>query len=602
MQLARAVGGQDHDRRALARVDRPQLGDRDRKSRQNSSRNASNSSSARSISSISSTTGSLGLERLEQRAAQQEAPREQLALVDARPRRRAAAAAGAGSPSRRARGGGRCPRGTAGGSAARRSRPPAPRATSVLPTPASPSSSSGCSSATARKTASGQRAVGEVALPAERLADRVDGDVAARRSARQAAAGLLQRAAREHPRQVALVVRRGVEVGRRVGALGGVLGRARRSCSASSGWPRSASSTAVARSGIEPMCVSADAHVLARAVARLLDQRADADHRPVLGAAGELLVAEPQPSSAGTRTSVTTSPCSTAVVEVVLEQVGRRDLALRRRRPRASPSPRRPAAPPGGRRPGRRGPASRRSCPRLRTCWSAIVRRRLATRARGPRAPAGRRGGSSRRSASCPFSRCDAAQARHLAQVHEQRRRRQPQLHQRQQRVPAGQQLGVLAALGAARPSASSSDVGRDVVELGGITADASLAPPGSPPRPASGVSGMSMYVTPSGRSASITALVDRRRGGDRARLADALDAERVDRRRRLGAVGLEARQLRGAWAARSRRTCRSRAGRPRRRGPARRAPGRCAWTMPPWTWPSISIGLIAGPQSSTAT
>ena len=54
------------------------------KSARNSSRNASNSSSARSISSISSTTGSIGasLQRVEQRPAQQEAPREQLALVD----------------------------------------------------------------------------------------------------------------------------------------------------------------------------------------------------------------------------------------------------------------------------------------------------------------------------------------------------------------------------------------------------------------------------------------------------------------------------------------------------------------------------------------
>ena len=59
-----------------------------------------------------------------------------------------------------------------------------------------------------------------------------------------------------------------------------------------------------------------------------------------------------------------------------------------------------------------------------------------------------------------------AAQARDLAQVHEQRRRRQAQLHQRQQRVPAGQHLGVLAAV-AQRLERLVERVGCDVVELG---------------------------------------------------------------------------------------------------------------------------------------
>ena len=46
-------------------------------------------------------------------------------------------------------------------------------ATSVLPTPASPSTSSGSPSSPARNTDVGQGAVGEVALLAQRLADRV---------------------------------------------------------------------------------------------------------------------------------------------------------------------------------------------------------------------------------------------------------------------------------------------------------------------------------------------------------------------------------------------------------------------------------------------
>ncbi len=60
-----------------------------------------------------------------------------------RPRPRGAPAAAASSPSRRGRGGRRCPRGIAGGSGARSVAPARARATSVLPTPASPSSSSG---------------------------------------------------------------------------------------------------------------------------------------------------------------------------------------------------------------------------------------------------------------------------------------------------------------------------------------------------------------------------------------------------------------------------------------------------------------------------
>ena len=94
------------------------------------------------------------------------------------------------------------------------------------------------------------------------------------------------------------------------------------------------------------------------------------------------------------------------------------------------------------------------SVPRLRTCWSAIVRGGVRRQAQAGRSrPRG--ASSSRRSARARCAR-DAAQARDPPQVDEQRRRREPQLHQRQQRVPAGQELRVLAAVGRA-PSASSS-------------------------------------------------------------------------------------------------------------------------------------------------
>ena len=61
----------------------------------------------------------------------------------------------------------------------------------------------------------------------------------------------------------------------------------------------------------------------------------------------------------------------------------------------------------------------------------------------------------------------DAVQPGHLAQVDQQRRRGQPQLHQRQQRVSAGQELGVLAAVGE-RLDRIVERLRRGVVELGG--------------------------------------------------------------------------------------------------------------------------------------
>jgi hypothetical protein len=68
----------------------------------------------------------------------------------------------------------------------------------------------------------------------------------------------------------------------------------------------------------------------------------------------------------------------------------------------------------------------------------------------------------------------DPVQPRNLAQVDQQRRRGQPQLHQRQQRMPAGEQLGILADL-IERLNRLVKAVRRDVVELGGNHA---AAPP----------------------------------------------------------------------------------------------------------------------------
>src|SRR5215207_7657008 len=99
----------------------------------------------------------------------------------------------------------------------------------------------------------------------------------------------------------------------------------------------------------------------------------------------------------------------------------------------------------------------------------------------------------------------DAGESRHAPQVDEQRRRRQPQLHQRQQRVSARQHLGVLAAL-AQRALRRLERLRRDVVELG--------RDHDAPPwacwiafQTRIGVSGMSIDVTPSGASASSTEL-----------------------------------------------------------------------------------------------
>ena len=79
--------------------------------------------------------------------------------------------------------------------------------------------------------------------------------------------------------------------------------------------------------------------------------------------------------------------------------------------------------------------------------------------------------------------------------VDEHRRRREPQLHQRQQRVAAGQQLGLVAVLDE-RGDGGVGRVGPDVVEGGGDHADAPLLA-WIACHTRSGVAGMTMSVMP---------------------------------------------------------------------------------------------------------
>ena len=124
------------------------------KSESTSSRNASNSSSARSISSISSTTGSSGVDRLEQRPADEELRAEELLLRDGALLRGADVQQLARVVP--------LVDGVRDVEALVALEPDQPRvesavasafAASVFPTPASPSSSSGFSSASPRKSA-----------------------------------------------------------------------------------------------------------------------------------------------------------------------------------------------------------------------------------------------------------------------------------------------------------------------------------------------------------------------------------------------------------------------------------------------------------------
>ena len=90
-----------------------------------------------------------------------------------------------------------------------------------------------------------------------------------------------------------------------------------------------------------------------------------------------------------------------------------------------------------------------------------------------------------------------------------------------------------------------------------------------------SGVAGMSICVTPSPDSASMMRVDHRRRTADRARLAGALDAERIGLAGHLQQIDLDVRQIVGARQCVVHEDCRTAAGRACRSWCAPAAPGR---------------------------
>ena len=130
--------------------------------------------------------------------------------------------------------------------------------------------------------------------------------------------------------------------------------------------------------------------------------------------------------------------------------------------------------------------------------------------------------------------------SRDATDVDEHRGRREPQLHERQQRVPARDQLGVVAVLGQQRDGLVGR-AGAHVVELAGSSTSSSACDrfPDALGRR------RHVDVGDAERRERVDDRVHHRRGrGDRARLADALDAHRVRRARRDRVVELEAREL----------------------------------------------------------
>ena len=356
------------------------------------------------------------------------------------------------------------------------------------------------------------------------------------------------------------------------GALGGLLGR-RRDALVAQRLPaqRLLGRGRPQRGGAHVGEAYAD--VLAGPAVRL-HERDHADHRPVLGPAGELLVAPAVPVHGRQvhRGQDLVRPDGRG--EEVLEQVGGRDAALAARALDRDLAVHREGE---GGEVGCRVPVSHRAAD-----GAAVADLLVGDQRRGVRHDAHLFGVLEhrvrRQRADPPAAvvAVEAAQLADAADVDQQRRRREAQLHQREQRVAARKQLRVLAAL-AERRDGLVDAAHSLVVELGrdhcappssGLVGPLPAAPsPCSPtsrpcsvargPPPPSwaasiacrtriGVNGMSIHSTPSGRRASCTAPATAGVAAIVPGLADALDAERVDRRRRLRAVGLEARKLRG--------------------------------------------------------
>ena len=282
---------------------------------------------------------------------------------------------------------------------------------------------------------------------------------------------------------MATVVGRRVEVGGWVGALGGLLGRGgdRRLIERPPAQRLLGSARPQRR---RPHVGQADANVLARGVRGALDGRAHADSRPILAAAVELLIADAE--------AVERRQCHP-----------RQDLVggERRRHVAAKQLAR-------GDRPLARG-ALRGDMAVRDQQHGPEVRRRLAVGERAADRAAvshllvgDRRGGAGDEAELAALLKVrvaghrpdpkravvalDAAQAGHPAQVDQQRRRREAQLHQRDERVPAGEQLRT-GTPDASAATASARLSGAVYSKPAGIMLDlpCPIAPARSPPRPA---------------------------------------------------------------------------------------------------------------------
>ena len=196
----------------------------------------------------------------------------------------------------------------------------------------------------------------------------------------------------------------------------------------------------------------------------------------------------------------------------------------------------------------------------------------------------------------------DPAQLGEVAHVHQPRRLRQPEAHHRQQAVAAGEDLAAVA--GRQRVERVPERHGAHVVEArreSSRVASRSRRPAWIAAHTRAGVSGLSMCTIPSGESASHTAFTRHAAEPIVPGLAAALHAERVDRRRRDRVVGLDARHLAGLGHRVVHHGAGERAGPSRRRSQISCRPRRGPGSRRRGSAPRTIIGLMCGPQSSTA-
>ena len=150
-------------------------------------------------------------------------------------------------------------------------------------------------------------AVGEVVLLAERGRDLVDRRPGGSEAPLRGLPPPSARASVEHAREVPLVVGGGVQVGRRARCPRRPARPPPRSRRPSSDWPAQRLLRPRSPAAASTPCGSARRGRPDTVPPSAFDERAHADHRPVLGAPGELLVAEAPAVDAGTSTAVITS-------------------------------------------------------------------------------------------------------------------------------------------------------------------------------------------------------------------------------------------------------------------------------------------------------